>query len=94
MREAIAMPGRYPANILTALEKASNSEISIANRWMLGWPERVDRMIASGTYLEMLKNQASLETEAWVVAVENGQEHLAPWEINQQAGLDPEPPAL
>lgn len=92
MREEIQLQERYPTDILAALTRSPNSKISIANRWILGWPQRVDQLIEHGTYLEALSKQADLESEAWVEAASRGQENLPPWEINELAGLDPAPP--
>lgn len=52
--------------------------VPIANRWLLGWPDRVAALLESGTYLECLKAQTELEKETLLQAYEP---HLADHEI-------------
>jgi hypothetical protein len=93
-REPIVSQDVYPAEILEKLEHSRNITVSIANRWMMGWPERVKTLLVSGEYWPALENQQEMELEAAVEATQtyDQQGNLAPWEINQMAGIDPAPP--
>ncbi|MDR2924995.1 MAG: hypothetical protein LBU76_03470 [Azoarcus sp.] len=89
----IVTPQAYPPEMLEKLGRSSNLSISIANRWMLGWPDRVKTLLESGEYWAALENQAEQELDAWVEATQSGAgESLSQWEINELAGLDPAPP--
>jgi hypothetical protein len=83
----------YPAEIQEKFRHARPFLRSIANRWMMGWPERVRVLIEQGMYWEVLQRQTDLEIEAQVSLPESGM-NLAPWEINTLAGIDPAPPGL
>jgi hypothetical protein len=93
IREQIVNPEAYPANVLEKLQAARNLSVSIANRWMLGWPDRVNELILAEKFLEALGTQTETELDSLVKAGQDGL-NLAPWEINQLAGNDPAPPAL
>jgi len=89
----IVTPEAYPPEILEMLERAKNLSISIANRWMMGWPERVKTLLANGEYWEALMSQTEKELDAQIEADQGrAGQGLAPWEINELAGLDPAPP--
>jgi hypothetical protein len=84
---------KYPAEILAKLQTARNLSISIANRWMLGWPERVAKLLEADEYWATLTRQTETEIEA---IAENAvlANNLAPWEFNEILGLDSAPPML
>ncbi|MDR0563631.1 MAG: hypothetical protein LBG78_01670 [Azoarcus sp.] len=89
IREVVS-PQTYPPEIMKRIKGGSNLLISIANRWMLGWPERVKTLLDKDEFWEALKSQEEKELD---VLVEGGYGNpLAAWEINQLAGLDPAPP--
>ena len=93
MCEQIARPGDYPPEILEKIQTAQNMTVSIANRWMMGWPERVQTLLKTGEYWPALTRQTELETETRVEMIDQAERlNLAPWEVNELAGLDPAPP--
>ena len=63
--------------------------VSIANRWMLGWPERVRGLLEAGQYLVLLKVQVELEAQA---LADETSRSMAEYEILQAIGISPEPP--
>jgi len=78
---------------LAKIKRGSNLLISVANRWILGWPERVQTLIDQGEFWTALKSQTEMEFEALVEAeLDKDRKNLSPWEITEQAGLDPAPP--
>ncbi|MDR2031388.1 MAG: hypothetical protein LBP86_03820 [Azoarcus sp.] len=93
MREEIVNPENYPPEILAKIQTARNLTISIANRWMLGWPERVQSLMDSGDYWTALVRQTETEADAQAELIDQAERlNLAPWEVNDLAGLDPAPP--
>jgi hypothetical protein len=44
----------YSTEIAAQIESMGELAVSIANRWMLGWPERVAALLKAGIYLESL----------------------------------------
>jgi hypothetical protein len=61
----------------------------IANRWMMGWSERVKVLIAVNEYLPVLVAQESEERE---ILASSTSKHLARYELVQEMGLTLEPP--
>ncbi|MDR2925492.1 MAG: hypothetical protein LBU76_06040 [Azoarcus sp.] len=88
----IVSPEAYPPEILTKLEKGRNYWISLANRWMLGWPERVKTLLSQGAYWEALVQQTERELDALSESTPYQESNFSQWEIVQQAGLDLAPP--
>lgn len=63
----------------------------IANRWMMGWPERVKALIEANEYLPALLEQEEAERTAY----SNREiQHLARHEIADLYGLSSRPPTL
>lgn len=81
----------YPAPVRIAIESLGALAVEIANRWLLGWPDRVKGLLASGEYLEALTTQH--DTEASVLADAANLRHLARHEIAELYGLSVAPPA-
>jgi hypothetical protein len=93
MREQIVNAKKYPADIMQKIQSARNLTISIANRWMMGWPERVSTLIETGDYWPALMRQTELEADTQAEMIDQVERlNLAPWEVNELAGLDPAPP--
>jgi hypothetical protein len=93
MREEIINPESYPPGILEKIQTARNLTISIANRWMMGWPDRVGTLIQAGDYWTILVRQTELEANAQAEMIDQAErQNLAPWEVNELAGLDLAPP--
>ena len=89
METELYRPQDYPKPVLAKLKGMRPLAITIANRWMRGWPKTVKEHLASGEYLEFLKNQ--VETELHVLS-QPGNGHLAHHEIAELYGLSPKPP--
>jgi hypothetical protein len=68
----------------------SQTAIEIANRWLLGWPKTVKSLMASGEYLEALKDQEQQEIR---VKMDNSMNHLSSWEKSEVMGLSLCPPS-
>jgi hypothetical protein len=71
------------------IQAMSQTAIEIANRWLLGWPKTVKGLIASGEYLEALKDQEQKEVQ---IKLDNSLSHLSSWEKNEVMGLTDSPP--
>ena len=83
MQELIK-PQDYQAEIRRELQLSGRIERAICNRWMLGWPEQVKKLIETGEYLTVLKQQAEWEMDA---IAENTDNWLSETEKVQLAGL-------
>lgn len=86
-----AKPSQYPKEVLAKLKLMPSLAIEIANRWALGWPQRVKALIEAGQYLQALTSQERQERE---VLSNPGLSHLARHEIVQEYGLSLEPPTI
>jgi len=82
-------PNAYPPEVRTQLLTMSQTAREIANRWMLGWPKRVQRLIEENYYLEALTEQTRWEEKAKMDTTLN---HLSSWEKAQVWELPMEPP--
>lgn len=87
--QSLHSPSSYPTPVRRKLELMPPLAVEIANRWMLGWPERVKALLSTGEFLPALKAQE--ETEREVLANETAK-HLARHEVMQEHGLSPAPP--
>lgn len=65
----------------------------IADRWMLGWPDRVQALLTSGTLLECMIDQVDKEVDVLIDVPEN-EKHLAAHERLKLAGIPPYPPVI
>ncbi|BBN89712.1 hypothetical protein [Azospira sp. I09] len=88
--EALHNPSAYPADVALRIETMGDTAISIANRWLLGWPDRVKGLLKTGAYLAAL--EAQVDQEKAVLAEEANLRHLAPREIREMFELREEPP--
>ena len=79
----------YPPAIREELMRRSQTAREIANRWLLGWPKRVQRLIAENYFLEALENQTAEEERA---KMDTSLNHLSSWEKAQVWELSLEPP--
>lgn len=80
----------YPPEVAVMIERLSTIAVSIANRWMLGWPQRVEALLKAGTYLEAL--EAQTEQEKDVLAEAGELNHLARHEILKMYEIGEAPP--
>jgi len=89
MQELI-QPNAYPADVRAKLlAMSSQTAREIANRWMLGWPKRVQRLIEAHYYLEALADQTEQEERA---KMDTSLNHLSNWEKAQVYELSLAPP--
>jgi len=88
--EALSNRTAYPPEMATKMEMAGAMAVSIANRWMLGWPARVTALLKAGTYLELMEAQVDQEKE--VLANEANLRHLSRREILQVYEIKESPP--
>jgi hypothetical protein len=75
--QSLYSPKKYPADLARKISYLSPLAISIANRWMLGWPEAVKALIVTGEYMDALREQEAQERRAMD---EPGLNHLSSWE--------------
>ena len=91
MMEALYSPKTYPHPLPLAIEAMGSLAVSIANRWLLGWPKQTKRLIQLGTYLDCLVGQ--VDQEKTVLANETNLRHLTRREILQLYEIRESPPA-
>jgi hypothetical protein len=74
----------------TKIKSMGAMTVAIANRGILGWPQRVAALIKSGTYLDCLASH--VEKEKVVLANEPNMRHLARYEVLQIYEISEAPP--
>lgn len=84
-------PNEYPED-LRKLITQSRMGIELANRWLLGWPGRVQALIEADEYHAAFEMQLEQEIEAEANAAQYS--HLSSWEKREVLGLSKAPPAL
>lgn len=89
MYQSLLKPGAYPENVKAELRLLPNLATRIANQWLLGWPTRVKSLLASGAYLQTLKDRLKQAEEALEAPNLN---HLAEHEKLEHMGIDAAPP--
>jgi hypothetical protein len=90
--EALYNRMAYSPEVATQIEQLMSVAVSIANRWMLGWPQRVEALLKAGTYLEALEAQTELEKD--VLAEAGHLNHLARHEILRIYEIRESPPMV
>lgn len=88
--QELAMRKKYPSDLAERVEVMGAVAVAIANRWILGWPQRVATLMKSGTYLDCLASQ--VEKERVVLANELNMRHLARHEVLQIYEISEAPP--
>ena len=78
----------YPVAIRLDLARMSPLAQEIADRWMLGWEEKVKQLLSSGQYLERIKEQEQAERR---VLSDPENDHLSSWEKLEVAGVPMSP---
>lgn len=81
----------YTAAMAAQIEAMGQMAISVANRWMMGWPQRVKALVQSGAYLGCLETQVAHEND--ILAKTADLRHLARHEIMQLYEIREAPPA-
>ncbi|MEO6354854.1 MAG: hypothetical protein ABIO19_05460 [Burkholderiaceae bacterium] len=80
----------YGQDVAASIEALGAMAVSVANRWMMGWPARVKALLKAGTYLGCLETQ--VEQEKTILANEPNMRHLARHEILQIYEIRESPP--
>ena len=80
----------YPVEVAAKVDVIGSVAVSVANRWMLGWPARVTALLKAGTYLELVEAQVDQEKD--VLANEANLRHLSRREILQVYEIRESPP--
>lgn len=83
-------PKAYPPDVREKVLAMSQTAREIANRWILGWPKRVEYLIRTEFYLEALEEQTRQEERA---KMDTSMNHLSSWEKAQVYELSLAPPA-
>lgn len=89
--ETLINRNTYTFEIAVKIEAMGAIAVSIANRWMLGWPARVTALLKATTYLECLESQANQEKDI-LLANEANMRHLSRREILQIYEIKESPP--
>lgn len=57
----------YPSAMAAQIEAMGAMAVSVANRWVMGWPQRVKALVKSGAYLGCLETRAiHLAPQRWI----------------------------
>lgn len=88
--QELVMRAKYNQDVASKIEAMGAMTVAIANRWILGWPQRVAALMKSGTYLDCLASQ--VEKEKVVLANEPNMRHLARHEVLQIYEISEAPP--
>ena len=91
MIEELYSPTTYPRPVADQIEQMGSVAISVANRWLLGWPKKVTSLLKAGTYLDSLSLQ--VDQEKHILANEANLRHLARREILELYEIRESPPA-
>jgi hypothetical protein len=82
----------YPDPVLKMIWEAGNLGIAIANWWMLGWPERVTKLLAQRIYEDEFQHQLSQMQD--ILARTADMDYFSPVEVVIMSGFCLEPPNL
>lgn len=82
----------YRSDVATQIEEMGATAVSIANRWIMGWPERVNALLRIDTYHGCLKSQVDQEKE--ILANEANLRHLSRREILEMYEIRESPPLV
>jgi hypothetical protein len=90
--QSLYNPDIYPDQVRKEILESGQTGIEIANRWMIGWPKRVVKLLVQDMYEEVFQYQLLQEQD--VIARASNLSHLAPMEIIVMSGLSLEPPEM
>ena len=90
--QSLYNPDIYSAQVREMILQSGEIGMEIANRWMMGWPKRVVKLLVEDMYEEVFEYQLLQEQDA--IARASNLSHLAPMEIVVMSGLSLEPPEL
>lgn len=88
--QELLKPKTYPLEVRKVIYSQSSLGIAIANRWILGWPQRVKALLDREEYQEAFMEQAETERAALVELA--GMTHLADHEKQAMLEISPAPP--
>lgn len=91
MMETLYSPKTYRRPMPETIEEMGALAVSIANRWLLGWPKQSKALMQSGNYLDCLAGQ--VDQEKTILANEANLRHLARREILELYEIRESPPA-
>lgn len=80
----------YAPEVASRIDAMGVTAVSIANRWLLGWPDRVAKLLKTKNYLDSLESQ--VEQERAVILSEANLRHLARREILALYEIKESPP--
>ena len=90
--ETLYDASEYPDTVLKMIWEAGNLGIAIANWWMLGWPERVTKLLVQRIYEDEFQHQLSQMQD--ILARTADMEYFSPVEVVIMSGFCLEPPNL
>ena len=90
--QSLYNPDIYSDQVREMILQSGEIGMEIANRWMMGWPKRVVKLLVEDMYEEVFEYQLLQEQDA--IARASNLSHLAPMEIVVVSGLSLEPPEL
>jgi hypothetical protein len=90
--ETLYEPSAYPEPVLKMIWGAGNLGVAIANWWMLGWPERVSKLLTQRIYEDEFRHQLSQMQE--ILARTAEKDYFSPVEVVIMSGYSLEPPNL
>lgn len=82
----------YGPQLSLAIERMGRTAVSIANRWQLGWPDRVQALLNDCSYLLNLHAQKTRELD--VLSEVSDLRHLSDREILVLHGISEAPPVI
>lgn len=88
--ESLAHRSSYSREVAVSIETLGSIAVSIANRWKLGWPDRVQVLLDENIYLINLEAQMNKEKD--VLADAGHLQHLTHHEILEMHGVKLSPP--
>lgn len=82
----------YGPELALTIETMGSISVGVANRWQMGWPDRVTHLLKAGSYQTALETQVNQEKDVLAEAVEL--RHLARHEILKLHEIPEAPPAI
>lgn len=82
----------YGPKLALTIETMGSISVGVANRWQMGWPDRVAQLLKAGTYQTALEAQVNQEKDVLAEAVEL--RHLARHEILRMYEIKESPPTM
>ena len=90
--QSLYNPDIYSDQAREMILQSGEIGIEIANRWLMGWPKRVVKLLVQDMYEEVFQYQLLQEQD--VIARASNLSRLAPMEIVVMSGLSLEPPEM